>query len=146
MNDKNIFNQRLLKFADHLAGVKNHPEAGLFETVTLVALEVEETIRIPYDVRYHAWVFGELPACFNEWYYEEKYGNAVWEGTDPTEGTVASVIDFFDLSLDEFGHLFDVEGFQLIDRFGGEILSDISDGSVIANNIIQLVNSKITRF
>lgn len=142
MKLKKIYTERLLKFADHLAGIKKHPEAGLIETVTLYAFELENTIRIPYDMRYHYWVFAELPVCFDDWYFEEKYGNSVWEGIDSKEGTVASVIDFFDLSLDELGHLFDIDGFQHTDRFGGVKLTETSNGADIARNILDLIKIK----
>jgi len=135
---KNLYNERLLKFAEHLLKIKNHRTEGLFMTVNLVALE--EQIFIPYTVRYHYWMFEELPVCFDkQWFYDEMSGDPVWENINSDEGTVASVIDFFDLSLDEFAHLFDVDGFQHVDRFNGEKLSEISDGAAIAKNIVELV-------
>lgn len=138
---KNIYNQRLQRFADHLAKIKNHLEEGLFETVTLVALEEHRSIY--YEVKYHHWVFEELPVCFDEWGYSGKYGNPLWEETDQEKGTVTSVIDFFNLKLEEFTHLFDINGFQNVFSFGGDKLNEMSDGSAIARNIVEIINRRM---
>lgn len=140
MNAYNIYTKRLLKFAKHIESITNHPEHGLYGVVNLIALE--ERVRIPYKVKYHEWVFEELPAVFESWYFTEKWGDPMWEGCDPAEGTVASVIDFFSLTLDEFSQLFDVEGFQHLNRFGGRILTLESTGADIAYNIVELVSRK----
>ncbi len=140
MKNNSIYMERLEKFAAHISKIENHPEDGLIETVTLVALE--ENIQIPYEVRYHFWVFDELPECFDEWHYSKKFGEALWEESDPEEGTVASVIDFFSLGLDEFSHLFDLDGFQNVDQFGGRKLTEESKGEDIARNIFELIKRK----
>ncbi|MES2592182.1 MAG: hypothetical protein V4608_09880 [Bacteroidota bacterium] len=100
---------------------------------------IHHEVWIQYDVRYQSWIFEELPECFDEWNYSGKYGNPLWDYSDSEEGTVASVIDFFNISLDEFSHLFDIDGFQQTNRFGGFKISDQSDGPDIAKNIIELV-------
>ncbi|MFY9309606.1 MAG: hypothetical protein WAQ28_11220 [Bacteroidia bacterium] len=144
---ENIYNQRLLTFASHLEQIKSHPEQGVFGIVKMVALEnkgnIHRELKIHYNVRYHSWPFEELPVCFDEWSYGGKYGNPLWDDSDPAEGTVASVIDFFDLSLDEFSHLFDIDGFQQINRFGGFEISEQSNGLDISRNIMELVKSRI---
>ena len=144
MNEREIYNLRLLKFADHIAQYTEHdphPEYGLVFNVHVVAIEHGDDmpIHIPYDVKYHYWVFEELPVVFDEWYYDEDTGDTLCTLSDPEQGTVAAVIDFFSLSLDEFGHLFDIERYQLIDRFGGDWLSFESHGDAIARNIVDLV-------
>ncbi|MGQ0828921.1 MAG: hypothetical protein ACT4ON_11080 [Bacteroidota bacterium] len=140
---RNIYNQRLLTFAKHLAVIKQHPEMGLFGTVNLVNLEIKK--RTHYKIKYHEWVFEELPGIFDDWFFTEKYGNPMWEGINEENGTVEAAIDFFGLNLFEFSHLFDVEGLQYLHLFGGEKLSENSNGPVISKNIIQLVNSRISR-
>ncbi len=140
MKTKKIFTDRLLKFAKHLETIKNHPEHGLYKEAELIALAVKA--RIHYKVVYHPWVFEELPAIFDEWYFAEKYGEPLFEGCTIEEGTVTAVVDFFDLTLDEFNHLFDVEGLQLPERFGGQHLTFESDGPALAHNIYELVKIK----
>ncbi|HET6992348.1 MAG TPA: hypothetical protein VFJ43_13530, partial [Bacteroidia bacterium] len=53
-----------------------------------------------------------------------------------------AVIDFFGLNQDEFCHCFDIEGFQLCERFGGAKLSLQSQGNDIARNIIDIVKKR----
>jgi hypothetical protein len=64
------------------------------------------------------------------------------QGADEQEGTIAAAIDFFDLNPDEFCFLFDVEGFQLIEQFGGDFLNFESSGPDFARNILALVKKK----
>lgn len=137
---KNIYNQRLLRFADHLANIKNHPEKGIIETIFFV--ELEKSLNITHKVMYNYWVFEELPACFDEWFYEERFGNPTWEDAVDNEGTIPSVIVFFDLTHDEFAHLFDINGANYSSRFGGEKISENSDGPEFAENIITLIKSR----
>jgi hypothetical protein len=134
------YNQRLLQLADFIDGIKNLPTQNMIDVVELVALE--EKVRIHYKVMYRFWVFEELPAVFDEWYYYEMNGNAVCTGTNPEEGTVAAVIDWFGLNQDEFCHCFDLEGFQMCERFGGEKLNFESQGTEIARNIVELVKRR----
>ena len=138
--EKNICNQRLLTFADYLEKVKTHPMQWLLNTV-MVAV-VEENVRYPYKVRYQAWVFEQLPMCFIDWDWTGRYCNPMWDESDISIGTATSVIDFFSLSLDEFSHLFDIDGFQHVDRFGGVELSPLSDGGDFARNMKELVAAR----
>lgn len=84
-------------------------------------------------------MFEELPAVFSEWYYAEKFGQPSCKGCLEEEGTLAAVIDFFNLSLTEVCHLFDLEGFQDVNRYGGNQLNFESDGPELAENIFELV-------
>jgi len=142
MKTQNIYIERLFKFARHLEATVNHPEHGIIAEVTLV--DFAGCVRIPYQVKYQSWLFEELPEVFDEWGFNGKFGNPLPNGVDEEESTIAMVIDYFNLTPDEFCHLFDVEGFQLPDQFGGSILTFESDGPEFARNIFGLINSKKT--
>lgn len=139
---KNIYNERLLIFADHLANTPYHQLNDLIEEVNIVALE--QNVQIPYMMRYRYWVFDELPAVFDDWYYDTVTGAALFEGCDPEQGTVVAVIDYFNLTQDEFGHLFDIDSYQLVARFGGENLTseNTKTGVVYASNIVEFVKRR----
>lgn len=139
--NKEIYNERLLFFADFLKGEETPRDAELLSEVELVA--VEHKVRIHYKVKYRQWIFEVLPGAFDQWYFDEFSGDPLYEGCDTEAGTVAAVIDFFGLSQDEFCHCFDIEGFQLCDRFGGVKLNiDSSQGNEIAHNIVELVKRR----
>src|SRR4051812_47855924 len=113
----NIYNKRMMRFAQHLYTLDLHPERGLYDTVTLVALE--EHVRITYDMKYPNYLFDELPLLFDEWELSERTGDAVLK--DSTErNTIFDACTFFDLSLDELS-IFDLDGHQL-EQFGGKQL------------------------
>lgn len=137
MKSKNKYNERLIKFAKHLEKIKDHPEFGLYNTASLV--ELEKKRNTSFLITYHQWAFEELPVVFSEWYFAEKFGQPSWEGCMEEEGTLAAVIDFFNLSLTEVCHLFDLEGFQDVNRYGGNQLNFESDGPELAENIFELV-------
>lgn len=141
MKTKNKYNERLIKFAKHLEKTTNHYEFGLYKQASLV--EVEKKRNTSFLVTFHEWVFEELPIVFKEWYFAEKTGDPVCEGSLPEEGTVGAVIDFFNLRMDEFCHLFDLEGFQNVKKFGGSYLNFESEGPVLAKNIFDLVERRI---
>ncbi len=138
---KNIYNQRLLKFAEHLAKITNHPEREKFEIFLVIGLK--KFITIIHEIKYSCWIFEELPVIFNEWSYQEKFGNTAWEYGIDKEGTMASAIDFFGLTFEECSHLFSLDGFQNQNLFGGKKLSNNSDGPDIAINIIELVKRRM---
>ena len=131
------YNERLIKFAKHLQAIKNHPEFGLYKSASLV--ELEEKRNTSFMITYHEWVFEELPVVFSEWYFSETNGAPFCEGCMEEEGTLAAVIDFFDLRLTETCHLFDLEGFQDVKKYGGNYLTFQSDGPEIADNIYGLL-------
>lgn len=134
----NIYNNRLMKFAQHLYTLDSHPERGLYEIVTLVAIEGH--VLIPYDFKYPNYLFDELSHLFDEWELSEKTGEAVLKDSSE-RNTIFDICTFFDLSLDELS-IFDLDGCQLIDRFGGKKLSTESPASDIAFNIIELIKKR----
>lgn len=140
MNEREIYNERLLIFADHLAGVEYHKSHDLIEEVELVGLA--DKIRIHYQVKYKHWVLDELPNAFEEWTYHEQTGAASYPGCDPELGAAAAYIDYMRLSEDEFCHLLDIEGFQQPERFGGKKLDENSSGKDFADNIAALVKHR----
>ena len=134
----NIHNERLMLFAQHLYKLDLHPERGLYDTVTLIAIEGE--VLIPYDMKCPNYLFDELPLLFKEWELSERTGDAVLK--DSTEmNTIFDACTFFDLSLDELS-IFDLDGHQL-ERFGGTQLSINAPASVVAFNIIELIKRRI---
>lgn len=118
-------NTRLLQFAEHLNQIEDHPKQGLFRIVTLVA--IEDRVMIPYEMKYSAYVFEEALKLFPE--------------INQEEGLIYGVIDFFDFTLDEMG-LFDLEGFHIVERFGGKPLAMSATPQDIAFNIIELVKRR----
>lgn len=140
MKTQNKFNDRLIKFAKHLDTIQNHYEFGLYQTVNLIELAKKRNLTLM--VTYHEWAFAELPAIFDEWYFDANFGRPLFEGCIPEEGSVGAVIDFFNLRMEEFCHLFDLEGFQNVERFGGGFLNFESDGPDIARNIFELVKRR----
>lgn len=140
MKQNNKYTERLIKFAKHLEKITNHYEFGLYKTVSLV--ELEKKRNTSFLVTFHEWVFQELPMVFDEWHFAGKFGEPLYKGCLPEERTVEAVIDFFNLRMDEFCHLFDLEGFQNVARFGGNQLNFESDGPALAENIYELVKRK----
>ena len=142
MNEQETYNQQLLKFADYLDGINQHPEHGLTNEIELVDLDYKK--RTHYKVMYSPWVFDELVSVFEEWYFSEFTGGALFEGCDTENNTATAVIEYFGLSLEEFCHLFDIEngGLQQCELYGGTKLTLESQGSEIARNIVELVQRK----
>jgi hypothetical protein len=141
MKTNKKYNERLLKFAKHLEKITNHPEFGLYKSASLV--EIEEKRNVSFLIIYHEWVFEELPNVFTEWSYAEKFGQPSCKGCFEDEGTLAAVTDFFDLKMTEVCHLFDLDGFQDINRYGGTQLNFDSDGPTISKNIFELVEYRM---
>lgn len=140
MKTKRRYNERLLKFAQHLEKITNHPEFGMYKTESLI--EVPDKKDITFLITYHEWVFKELPSIFPQWYFSEKTGVPVYERYYEDEGTLASVIFFFDLKLAETCHLFDLEGLHDVNHFGGKQLDFNSVGPEIAKNIYALLKTR----
>lgn len=141
MKTNHIYTERLLKLAKHIESIKNHPEHGLLETVKLVDL-ISKKKMTQYEVRFQQWIFEELPIIFDDWYFNDTKGCPIWEGANESGDTVSSVVDFFGLTLPEFIHLFDIDGFQQTELLGGKPLSVESNGYDVANNIYELIERR----
>lgn len=137
MKTKNKYTERLLKFAKHIEQITNHYEFGLYQNANLV--EIKEFPHVTTPLVYHFWVFEELPIVFREWYFHKKTGEPSFKGFDYMGGTLGAVVDYFDLTLKETLHLFDLEGKQDVEVFGGTHLNFESDGPVLAKNIYDLI-------
>lgn len=135
-----IYNQRLIKFAEHLQAIKHHPEEGLFETITIVVLVGQ--VQIPYEMKYPYWVFDQLVAIFDDWEFSELTGEPILIANNHSSETFSDVCDFFDLNLDETS-IFDLEGFQMPGRFGSKVLNFESTTQDVAFNIMELAKSRI---
>ena len=147
----NKYDKRLMKFATHLYKLIEHPEQGLFSTVHLGAIENSdednEKIVIWYQMKYPGYIFDELVLIFpNEWEFSE-FGNPILshfkegEETDMERSTIAEICIFFDLTLDELS-IFDIEGYQQPERFGGKKLDFNSTVEDFAFNIVELIKSR----
>lgn len=132
--------KRLLNFAKHLSKIKTVPEPIEFEEVILCELEVNK--RIEYKVKYPSWIFHELPKIFSSWQRDVSGGQPLLKGIEFNEDTYAGIFNFFQLSPGEFMHLFDLNGNQDIEMFGGNKLTEKSDGPAIAKNIYEFVRRK----
>jgi hypothetical protein len=142
METQKIYNQRLLTFADHLAKIDLHPEHGILITAFMV--HIVDKARITYEIRYPYCVMQELVVCFpDDWKWHERTTDPVLENSDPREGTVHSLVDYFGMTMEELAHCYDCDGFQDIERFGGEILTTDSGCIEVAKNIRELVKRRL---
>lgn len=120
-----IFNQRLLKLANYFELIKEHPDQGRFDEVNLVAIEGK--VHIHYLMKYPTWVVDAI---------------ILLEPINQEEGLIEGIIEYYNLTQDEFCHIMDIEGYQLTDRFGGRKLSIDSTPLDIAHNIRELVRRR----
>jgi hypothetical protein len=140
MEKEILHNSRLLLFADHIAGIKNHPEHGLTTTYSIV--ELDEGIHIHYDIICHDYIFEELLVFEDSWSYNDE-GMPSFIEISPEENTLAGVVSFFGLSPEETAFIFDLSGHQSIDLWpGGNILNMKSTGLQIAQNILLVVRKR----
>ena len=138
----NVNIERLRTFAESLSQIKRHREHGLFRTVIVYA--IEDKVRIHLEVKCHHWVFDHLVEVFpEEWGWHAKTGDPVLDAEElvnPDVNTADCVCQFFEIDDYEiFCHLFDLEGHQQIDRFGGQKLSEESSGPDISGNMFALI-------
>jgi hypothetical protein len=124
---------RLLAFADKLKKAKErkpHIEDIFFEW--------PYQAKSYYCITHNTSIFFVLGELSNAWYFNEKTKS--WEIKDFKDmGTFRACIEWFGLKPEEYTHLFDVEGNQDIDRFGGKRLNEDSKPADYAYNIIQFV-------
>lgn len=120
-----IFNQRLLKLANYFELIKEHPDQGRFDEVNLVAIEGK--VHIHYLMKYPIWVVDAI---------------ILLEPINQEEGLIEGIIEYYNLTQDEFCHIMDIEGYQLTDQFGGRKLNIDSTPLDIAHNIRELVRRR----
>ncbi len=138
---KNIlYIKRLIKFAEHLKEIENHPEEGLIEKLRIVAFY--GTTKMPFEMNVPGWVFDELVNVFDEWEFDEFTGEPRLNDPSISCGTYHDICEFFDLSLDELS-IFDMEGFQMIGRYGGKVLNFESSTKDIGFNFMELARVRI---
>jgi len=142
MNRLEIQNERLLKFAEHLNSIKKL-HAQLFDEVEL--FEVEDNIRIHFKVRYNYLIIDELPSVFPEFDFSEENSDPMLKDRPPEEGSIPGVISFFELTPEEFCQIFDVDGYQNTNKFGGRFLNVDSQPPDFAFNILQLVKHRFKK-
>ncbi|WP_317898919.1 hypothetical protein [Aurantibacillus circumpalustris] len=136
-----IFDQRLIKFAKHLAKIKTHPRMGEYSYAVFCAIEHGKEIQ--FATCFHAWIFEDLPLLFNEsWYFNDKLKEPFLIGLDEEEGSIAGVFDFFNLGPHEFAHLFDLEGLQQPYYYGGTFLNENATCEHISKNIFRFIEHK----
>lgn len=140
-----IFNQRLIKFAKHLAKIKSHPMMGEYHCAILY--EIEKGKEVQFEVCLHAWLFLEMHLLFPEdWYYNDKlerpFLNAI--GLSEDDGFLSGVFDFFNLSPQEFAHLFDINNgaYQQLHLYGGRYLFGEATGEEISKQIFEFIMHK----
>ncbi|MCE3227934.1 MAG: hypothetical protein K0S32_2485 [Bacteroidetes bacterium] len=141
MKTNKIYNERLLRFADHIKKIKNHPEHGILRTVYVHAIEGK--FRIHVEVKTQYWFFDELVACFPKlWSFSEITGDPIFYRLGKETNTSDGVCSFFGLKgYEAFLHLWDIEGYQKTEKWGGQILTEDSEGEQLANQIEEFVKN-----
>jgi|GEM_PF-3305180 len=139
---KKLYLNRLQIFATHIASIKNHPEEGLFRTTVIYAFVGK--VKIHVEVKSPHWVFEELVSCFkDEWSFDEQTGAPILDEMEPNRNTAECVCDFFGIrDYELFCHLFDLDGYQSLERWSGKKLTEESGGPDIAHNIFEYVKSQ----
>jgi hypothetical protein len=130
---KKIYNNRLRKFADHIAEIKTSENKTLIP-VRLVTLHQRanrsQTIYLP------AWIIKELPNIFpHEWLLDE-FDDPVLIDYQEDGNWVCMLIDFFNLDQDEFAQVFALKNYRQ------ENSANYLDGQAIAFNILQLIEAR----
>jgi|ERR1700752_5045890 len=139
MKNETLYIERLITYANHLARITQVPELIFLRKTTLVVLR--HSTRVSYDVIYPQWIFNELPYIFQDWSFTEEDSEPVLieKETSETEGTIASVFNFFGLTEAEFRKLFDVRCYE------EKLTKNKSESIIIANNIKELVKQRRNR-
>lgn len=139
------YNERLVKFANYIKGISEHPNRYQYGLVHL-CLFTEDKNRSDINVRYPYWAFEELPCIFPEWRYCKETGIPTLPRLGYDDEMCSGIFDYFNLSPYEFIHLFDLDGRQDIIKYGGKELSFESGGEQIAENIYEFVKRKRSGF
>lgn len=136
---KTVFAKRLIRFAEHLQTIEDHPENGILKLINIIA--VTNNKRIDIEVICHHWVFDALVDVFpNVWGWSSKTGDPILEYKEPNGETAECVFEFFGIKdYEVFCHFFELTGYQRVDKWGGQILTTDSMGPQIARNILEYV-------
>lgn len=128
-------NKRLSELASHLDAIENIPPPNILE----VWIEwPENNLHSWIAVKYNASLFIDMTKWFEGWRLSEHFQEPELNEFENL-GFAGSCLKFFSFSPKEFSHLFDTEGYQNIQEFGGEYLSKFSSPSAIAFNIRELI-------
>lgn len=122
---------RLLTLGMHLSNIKNHKESDEFKIITFYPLQ--DSYRVELETKCYSWIFDELPSIFSDCPYRP--GDSDME-------IIPGIFDFLSLSDEEFCHLFDLNGHQNTELFGGKKITEESNISDIAQNIIELAKRR----
>jgi len=130
--------ERLLKLAERLSEMKTDIDEEIIE----VWIEwPENNFSVWYAVKYKPSYFKKLPVWFNEWSFSEHFQEPELIGHQDL-GFAGSCMKFFGIEPKEFSHLFDMDGHQNIEMFGGEYLNKQSSPKIIALNIRALLKKR----
>ena len=138
--ETNIYKERMLAFAKHIKTIEYHPTQGLFRR--LIVYLCTNNIAIPIKVRTPHWLFEELIACFpEEWSFHEITGDPTWDEMDIEANTSECVCDFFGINdYQIYCHLWDINGIQNVERWGGQILTEESNGPVLGQQMMDYIS------
>jgi hypothetical protein len=135
-----IYNERLLKFATHLNNLQFERTLILHETFVAWVGTYARTFTI---VLYNPEIFQMLPNVFKEWRYtlNTKLPEPIYLdlGTVENHRVIRGSLIFFGLKPEELVHIFDLAGYQNIEKYGGAKLRKDSSPQEIAYNIRELV-------
>ena len=138
--NQDIFSERLMTFAIRLYRIRDNPESNIVE-VWIQWPDKEQMLKPWYEVKYNISFFEELIVCFDEWQWSERFQEPELKG-EKDLGVSVSCLKFFGLTPMEYTHLFDTEGYQYIQKYGGKYLSMDSTPSDVAFNILEFLKSK----
>lgn len=141
MNERDIFTQRLVQFADYLASIKE-PECPIFQQGQLVILEKGAGVKLPIEIEYRFDLFEHLSDVFDSWFIDPE-GNPGWD-EHPQQSTLESVFDFFNLSPDQFCVAFDLS--TSAEKYNYKKLDHKSSRKDIAHNIVEMVRRRESAF
>lgn len=122
---------RLIKLGTYLGKLKSISESEDFKVITFYKQQGDYKIEI--EAKCYAWIFDELSQLFPDWPYN---------ASDNDFEAMPAVFDFFSLSDEEFWHMFDLNGHQNVEFFGGKILSEESTVNDISENILAIVRKR----
>lgn len=134
---KEMYNERLLSFAhllNHLVYIKDGVIHEAF--VEWIGVYTRTYTIIDYNPQ-----FFRMLECFDGWERDKNWNEAMYIEIE-SAGTLRGCINYFGLDPEELVHLFDLGGFQNIEKYGGKQLNNGSSPKDIAYNIIEFVDKR----